>query len=653
MNQINLKMNLKFKHLFPLFLLLISLGSCSNKQNKILKSPDGTLELEVKTESGKAFYHLSRNGNEVLEWSQLGLLLDKSDFYNDLQISQISESELVTDNYTLIHGKQSEVEYQANEKLFHFENAEGAPMTIAFRLSDDGMALQYQFDRESEELHTIEEEKTTYNFPSSAKAWMQPIAEVNTGWESSNPSYEEEYEMGVPVGSPSPIPAGWVYPALFQSNGSWVLISEAGLGSDYCATRLAPESPEGEYHVAFPGPEEVFPDGPAKPTSTLPWKSPWRILAVGDLGTVVESTLGTDLAKPQIEMSTDFVEPGQAAWSWALGKDQSITYDIQKEHIDFAAQMDYEHCLIDVNWDTTIGYEKIGELVDYAAEKGVKVHLWYNSAGSWNTTPYHPRNMLLTHESRMEEFQKIKELGVAGVKIDFFGGDGQSMIGYYHDILNDAAEVGLMVNFHGTTLPRGWHRTYPHLMTMESVKGFEMITFNQEFADRVAQHCTVLPFTRNVFDPMDFTPMSLDEIPNIERKTSKSFELALSVVYESGIQHLAESPAGMAKQPIEVVEYLKRLPDTWEQTKFIDGFPGEFVVMARKGEGKWYLAGINGTNKELVQALDLSFVEGEGNWMLITDNADKTGFEMLEINKNELKEVKMPASGGFLLFQIK
>ncbi|MDN3668514.1 glycoside hydrolase family 97 catalytic domain-containing protein [Echinicola jeungdonensis] len=646
-------MNRKFKYLLPFFLLLISLGACSKKQNKNLQSPDGALELEVKTESGKVFYHLSRNGKEVLEWSQLGLLLDNADFYNDLQISKVSEGELVTENYTLLHGKQREINYQAKEKLFHFENAAGESLTIAFRLSNDGLALQYRLEGESEKVYTIEEEMTTYNFPSSAKAWMQPIAEVNTGWEASNPSYEEEYEMGVPVGSPSPISAGWVYPALFQSNDIWVLISEAGLGRDYCATRLAPESPEGEYHVAFPGPEEVFPDGPANPTSTLPWKSPWRVLAVGDLGTVVESTLGTDLANPQIDMDTDFVEAGQAAWSWALGKDPSITYDIQKEHIDFAAQMDYEHCLIDVNWDTTIGYDGIGELVNYAAEKGVKVHLWYNSAGSWNTTPYHPRGMLLTHESRREEFQKIKDLGVAGVKIDFFGGDGQSMIAYYHDILKDAAEIGLMVNFHGTTLPRGWHRTYPNLMTMESVKGFEMITFNQEFADRVAKHCAVLPFTRNVFDPMDFTPMSLDRIPNIERKTSKAFELALTVIYESGIQHLAESPEGMAKQPEEVMGYLKQLPNTWEETKFVDGFPGEFAVMARKGKENWYLAGINGSHEEIVQSLDLSFVEGTGSWLLITDNPEKTGFEFQELTENELEEVKISSSGGFVLFQIK
>ncbi|UCS93925.1 glycoside hydrolase family 97 protein [Echinicola marina] len=626
---------------------------CQQSEDPRFTSPDGTLELDFKIEDGKAYYHLGKNGEEVLEWSQLGILMDKADYFNTLELKSISDLKPINDQYTLAHGKKKNIEYLANERIYSLENTDGEVMKIAFRLSNDGMALQYQFDGTGEEVFVIEEEKTSYNFPVSATAWLQHIAEVNTGWESSNPSYEEEYQMEVPVGTPAPIPTGWVYPALFHSNDHWVLISEAGLGDDYCGSRLAPESPEGEYALVFPGPEEVFPGGPAKPSSTLPWKSPWRILAVGSLGTVVESTLGTDLAKPVIDMSMDFVAPGQAAWSWALGKDQSITYDIQKEHIDFAADMQYEHCLIDVNWDTTIGYIKIKELVDYAEEKGVKIHLWYNSAGSWNTTPYHPRNMLLTDEGRLEEFQRIKNMGVAGVKIDFFGGDGQSMINYYHDILTDAGKVGLLVNFHGTTLPRGWHRTYPHLMTMESVKGFEMITFEQAFADRVAAHCLMLPFTRNVFDPMDFTPMSLDEIPNIDRKTSKGFELALSVIYESGIQHLAESPEGMAKQPDEIKEFLRKLPGTWEDIKFIEGYPGEYVVLARMFEGKWYLAGINATNKSKEIKLDLTQFDNENIWQLIQDSEDNSGFEISQVKEKEEIIINLPASGGFVLLHLK
>lgn len=632
-------------------IILLSLSpGCSSPRDLSLTSPNEQLRLELLSENGEIQYRLIREDQELLEWSALGLILDQMDLSKELKLEQVSALEVVKDDYTLLHGKARSIHYQANQKTFTFANPSGQQMTLIFRLSNDGLAFQYHLEGEGEEIYTINEELTSFNLPASAKAWMQPIAEVNTGWEGSNPSYEEEYQMGVPVGTPSPIRAGWVYPALFETDGAWLLISEAGLGRDYCGSRLAADSPEGEYSLIFPSDEEAFPGGPAKPTGTFPWSSPWRIIAAGDLKTVVESTLGTDLAEEQLKEDMSFVLPGQAAWSWALGKDNSITYDIQKEHIDFAAAMGYEHCLIDVNWDTTIGYEKIQELVTYASEQGVKVHLWYNSAGSWNTTPYHPRGMLLEAEGRQAEFQKIADMGVAGVKIDFFGGDGQSMIGYYIDILEDAADAKLMVNFHGTTLPRGWARTYPHLMTMEAVKGFEMITFEQAFADRAARHCLVLPFTRNVFDPMDFTPMSLDEIPNIDRKTSKGFELALTVIFESGIQHLAESPEGSFKQEGFVLHYLTSLPGTWEETNFIQGYPGDYAVMARKGDDHWYLAGINaGEAKKL--SLDLSFAGTGSSWILIMDSADGQALVQKNLSNTQLAAIDFPSNSGFVLFQ--
>ncbi len=219
----------------------------------------------------------------------------------------------------------------------------------------------------------------------------------------------------------------------------------------------------------------------------------------------------------------------------------------------------------------------------YARAKDVGILLWYNSAGDWNTTPQTPRNLMLTHESRMREFERLREMGVAGLKIDFFGGDGQSLIGYYHDILEDAEPYGLLINFHGATLPRGWQRTYPHLMTMEAIKGLEYITFEQENADEEPTHAAMLPFTRNVFDPMDFTPVVLDHINNrIERRTTSAFELALSVLFTSGIQHYAEIPEGMAKAPVYVRDFLKGVPSVWDDTRFIDGYPGKFVVIARQ-----------------------------------------------------------------------
>ena len=301
-------------------------------------------------------------------------------------------------------------------------------------------------------------------------------------------------------------------------NDNWVLISETNVHRNYCGSKLQFDEELEALRVTFPQEEERFPGGELYPNGNLPMMSPWRTLAVGQLGNIVENTLGTDLAAPAITAKVDYVKSGLSSWSWVLLKDDFTNYETSRKFIDYAAAMHWPYCLIDADWDWKIGYEKMQELVDYAAEKKVKILLWYNSSGDWNSTTYTPKSKLVDPQDRKKEFARLQQMGVAGCKIDFFGGDGQSMIAYYHDILKDAADHDLMVNFHGATLPRGWHRTYPNLMTVEAIKGEEFITFEQVNADRQPSHCAVIPFTRNVYDPMDFTPMVLDSIPNILQK---------------------------------------------------------------------------------------------------------------------------------------
>jgi hypothetical protein len=314
--------------------------------------------------------------------------------------------------------------------------------------------------------------------------------------------------------------------------------------------------------------------------------------------------------------------------------------------------MGWRYCLVDAAWDKQIGEEKLKELVDYARGKNVRILVWYNSAGDWNTTPYTPRDKMLTHGSRVAEFEKLKALGVAGLKVDFFGGDGQSTIAYYHDILTDAAPYGFMMNFHGATLPRGWHRTHPHLMTMESIRGLEFVTFEQRNADEEPAHATMLPFTRNVFDPMDFTPVVLDRIPNIERRTTSAFELALSVLFTSGIQHSAEIPEGMAKATDYVREFMKGVPSVWDDVQFIDGYPGKFVVLARRSGDKWYVAGINGAGEPRDLNLDLSGLKCGGGGTLITDgDGGNLSFrtEKVELAADGKFAITLAPRGGFVL----
>ena len=392
-------------------------------------------------------------------------------------------------------------------------------------------------------------------------------------------------------------------------------------------------------------------NGPVNPESKPPWYTPWRIIVVGSLKTIAESTLGIDLAdKPNPGMKSS-PEPGKASWSWPLMGDGNTKYEVQKRFIDYASEMGWRYCLIDALWDKQIGYDKIKELVDYARGKNVNILLWYNSAGDWNTTPQTPRDKMLAHESRIAEFDKLKAMGVAGMKIDFFGGDGQSVIDYYHDILDDAAPYGFMMNFHGATLPRGWERTYPNLMTMEAIKGLEFVTFDQRNADEEPMHCTMLPFTRNVFDPMDFTPMVLDHINRIQRRTTSAFELALSVLFTSGIQHYAEIPEGMAKAPDYVREFIEGVPSIWDDVKFLDGFPGKYVILARKGDGHWYLAGINGETAEKKLTLDLSELRVRSGTLITDGDGGNLSFrkEDVRLPRNRKLDVTLKPHGGFVI----
>lgn len=636
------------KKICSILLLALSLNSFAEiPANYSFLNTDKTLKVEFnltskKTPSYKVFY----KNKLVINTSELGIVREDANFYSDMKIVKVSEAKAITSNYSMLQGKRKNIHYAANEYTVSMQNSTGEAMEIIFQLSHDGIALRYHFPKTSNDIIKITEEKTTYNFDAAAKAWLQPMSKAKTGWKETNPSYEEHYAMGVPVNTKPAIGEGWVYPALFNANEAWVLITETGLQDNYCGSRLVYNDDSKALQVTFPQKEEIFPNGALNPESKLPWFTPWRIITIGSLKTITESTLGTDLADPAIPMNTSFIKSGLSSWSWVLLKDDSVNFETTLQFIEYASNMKWPYCLIDADWDTRIGDAKMKELVAHADAKNVKLLVWYNSSGSWNSTEYHPKGKLLTHADRDKEFSKLKEMGIAGIKVDFFGGDGQSMIAYYHAMLKDAAAHQLMINFHGATLPRGWQRTYPNLLTTEAIKGEEYITFTQETADLQPSHCAMLPFARNAFDPMDFTPMVLDSIPNIKRKTTPAFELALPVLFLSGIQHIAETPVGMAKMPKYVVNYLKEIPTNWDDSKFIDGYPGKYIVMARKKDNIWHIVGINGENKAKEIELDLSFVTNESGYVIIEN---EKGFQQFPVSKNKKLKIAMKPDGGFVM----
>ncbi len=619
--------------------------------NYTIKSPDGKLAVNVwLNEKGKVFYSIMHLQDTVLKESRLGLSCSIGDFTRNLKWDSVSEQVEVNDKYTMLHGKRRNCEYTANKRVFYFKNADSKRLTVIFQVSNDGVAFRYYFPGKSDKKVTIYKEITSFHFDSLTRGFLQPCPDARTGWCFTQPSYEEYYQLEVPVGTPSPFQAGWVMPALFNFGSYWVSITETAVDTNYCGSRLSQFAPDGEYSIQFPQPQECRGNEPYLPESVLPWYTPWRIIAISDnLGGLVESTLATDLANPAQYDVSGWLEPGIASWSWVILKDNATVYEVQKQYIDFASEMKWKYCLIDALWDTQIGYDKIKELAEYAKTKNVKILLWYNSAGDWNTTTITPRDRLLTSESRNAEFSRLKEMGIAGIKVDFFGGDGQSMMKYYIDILKDAAKYNLAVNFHGATYPRGWHRTYPNLVTMEGIRGEEYVTFSQYFADNQPWHCAVIPFTRNLFDPMDFTPVNFSGIPNIVRRTTGGFEIALSVLFTSGIQHIAETPEGMARQVDFVKEYMSSLPVNWDDIKFIEGYPGKYVVLARKKGNTWYIAGINGEKTERIIEINPPFLNKKVRGMMITDAEDGKSFTKENINFGKPLKIKMLPYGGFVI----
>ena len=615
-----------------------------------LASPNGMIKVSFTlNENGKPFYSIKFRDKTVLLSSQLGLVRDDADFSQKLKLLKTSSIEKVRDRYQLLTAKRYDITYTANRKAFHLKNQDGHLIDIVFQVSNDGVAFGYEFAEKSSDVKKIRSEVTSFHFNKGTRAWLQPKMEAQGGWEHTFPSYEAHYMMDIAAGTSSPGPNGWVYPAMFEWSGVWLLITEAALGRTYCGTSLQQHSPNNEYKINFPEQPEVFPNGALNPESTLPWKTAWRIISIGSLKTIFESTLGTDLALAAKNTDTSFIKPGKASWSWILKKDDSTTFSVQKKYIDFAADMKWQYCLIDANWDTLIGYDSIRILSDYAAAKNVGLLLWYNSAGSWNTVKYHPKDKLLTHEGRVKEFGRLEAMGIKGVKVDFFGGDGQSMMNYYQDILDDATAFHLLVNFHGATLPRGWQRTYPNLMTTEAIYGFEMITFNQSDADQEAPHVVMSAFARNAFDPMDFTPMNLYKIPRIERKTTAAFELATSVIFLSGIQHFAESPEGMTHAPQYVKSFLQELPVHWDDVRFLDGYPGKYLIVARKTGDKWYVAGVNAERSPKNWQIDLSFLKGK-KLLLISEGIDELSFgqKIISVPQSGKLNLSVTGNGGFV-----
>lgn len=617
--------------------------------NGLLRSPDGKISVKLElNENKKVFYKvfITKDGQEVtlLQSSPLGIV--RNDICFDA-LEYISHSQLKTADevYTLSSGKRLFNRNYFNELTFHFKN-----LDIVFRAYNDGIAFRYVFPGETNngKTYKVLDELTGFKFP-QGKAWMQPYDEPS----AYGPAYERYYEGYMPIGTSSPTKVGWCFPALFEVSNHWVLLSESDLKSNFYGSHLEYDSYKGLYKVVPPLENEAFGYGHSYAESTLPWEMPWRVILIGDeLSDIVESNLINHLATPSKIYNTSWIKPGRASWAWWSGYLDGTTDTPEKlmKYIDFAHEMSWEYSLIDAGWD----YRGINikELANYAAKKNVKLLLWYNSGGPINQVDAGPRDRMFDPKIRKEEMKRIADLGIKGIKVDFFGSDKQDFIKLYHDILEDAAEFKLLVNFHGCTIPRGWLRTYPNLISMEAVLGEEGYIYRTDYPEKAPKHCTILPFTRNVIGPMDYTPVafSFQQFPH---KTSFGFELALSIVFESGIQHFPDKPEIYLSQPKEVVKFLKDVPVAWDETKLLSGFPGSDVLIAREKEGDWYVGCINGEPIEKEIEVNFNFLEPNSEYkaVIIKDGDDSKKFfiENKTVIKGHLASIKVLPHGGFVI----
>lgn len=605
-----------------------------------ITSPNGALTLRVRCDPhGRLHFGVESEGAGEVVAGRLGLLTTTGDMTAGLTPLSATEPERVDDRFSLPHGKRRSSHTVMTERVVRCVAVDGTPLDIVMRAANDGVALRYRSHAAAPTVVT--EEITDFRFAAAGLAWVQQLQPPG----HAEPAYEEVFTNGTPLEAPGPH-TGWVFPALFQVDGRWLLLTEADAGPGYTMAQLSGPR-DRTYRIAFPHPGEACSVGESQPAVADDWQTPWRVIIAGSTpGAVFESDLVRHLSRPSRLTDASWIRPGRVAWSWWSDHDSPRDVATQRAYVDFAAEMGWEHILIDANWNL-LPVEEIVELIAYAAARDVGVFLWYNSGGPNNDVTEQPRNRMYEASIRRRELALLEEWGVAGIKVDFFHSDKQSGVRLYHDILEDAASHRLMVNFHGCTIPRGWDRTWPHLMTMEGVRGAEQYFFRETFPTEAPALNTIFPFTRNVPGSMDYTPVTFSDA-RYPRRTTNAHELALSVVFESGLQHFADSAASYRAQPAAVIDYLRSVPAVWDESRCLAGEPGTHIVVARRLGTTWWLAGLNAGNDPRRQTVALPDQAGPFDLVLIGDGIGPRDFSVSIRTTTEARfGVTMAARGGF------
>ena len=643
-----------------LFCWLVCMGMGTGAAERKISSPDGRLVVTVSDSEGKATYSVTYDDELFIASSPLGMKTNIGDFTTGLLMGEGFKASDVESEYSLPNIKKSYVRYSAGRAVVPFMKDGRTVFDVEFSVSDNDVAFRYTvYPKENTLCCVIEDEATGFTMPEGTTTFLCPQSGPMGGFAKTSPSYETPYTPDAATGS-NGWGEGYTFPCLFRnSDKGWILVSETGVDSYYCASHLMGGNGN-TYKIGFPNPGEFNGNGTSAPGMALPGKTPWRTITVGrTLAPIVETTVPFDVVEPLYEASKDYTaEYGCGTWSWIIAGDGSMTYDDQKRYVDFCADMGYRTVLVDALWDTQVGYDKVEELARYAKSRNVGLYLWYNSNGYWNDAPQGPRGKMDNTIRRRKEMQWMQKVGIKGIKVDFVGSDKQMAMKLYEDILADANDYGLLVIFHGCTIPRGWERMYPNYAASEAVLASENMNFSQGSCDAEAFNACIHPFVRNTVGSMDFGGSTLNKYYNAaneprgsRRVTSDVFALATAVLFQSPVQHFAMAPNNLTDAPAWAVDFMKKVPTTWDDVRFIDGYPGKYVVMARRHGDKWIISGVNAQDKTLKLNLDLSaFFDAGETVTLYSDDAKLNGTASeIKINKKQELKISIPKNGGLVI----
>ena len=632
-------------------------SSVASAENKQITSPDGKLVVTVADMDGRPSYSVSYDNVLFLKPSPLGIIANIGDFSSGMSLEKNVSTNKIDETYELASIKKSKVHYVANEAVFSFTQQGKTIYDVIFRISNNDVAFKYKMYPQGETLScVVKQEVTGFVFPDGTTTFLCPQSKPMGGFARTSPSYETSYTADDVAGK-NGWGEGYTFPCLFRNgDNGWVLVSETGVNGGYCASRLLGHK-EGVYTIGFPQEGEANGNGTVSPGIALPGETPWRTITVGKtLAPIVETTVPFDVVKPLYPAKGEYTY-GRGSWSWIIGMDGSTNYKEQLRYIDFSAAMGYQSVLVDALWDKQIGRDKIEELAKYGKDKGVALYLWYNSNGYWNDAPQTPRGIMDNAIARRKEMKWMQSIGIRGIKVDFFGGDKQMTMQLYEDILSDANEYGLLVIFHGCTLPRGWERMYPNFASSEAVLASENLHFSQGSCDHEAFNATLHPFIRNTVGSMDFGGSALNKYYNADnaprgsrRVTSDVYALATAVLFQSPVQHFALAPNNLTDAPSWAIDFMKEVPTTWDEVRFIDGYPGKYVILARRHGDKWYIAGVNAQKETLKLKVNLPmFSNGEKVRLFSDDKALQGGVKQIEIGKKQELQLAIPCNGGVLI----